>query len=184
MKKSILIMFAVAFFGAILVSQVSIAGEGAHQYVGAKKCKMCHMSKSKGAQFKIWQDSAHAGAYHTLTTDKAKEVYAKAVPGGTDNPAELDKCLSCHSTGYGAAAEAFAETFDKTEGVGCEACHGPGSDYQKMSVMKDKDQSIAAGLVVPNAETCTGCHNEKSPTYKDFDFDTFLAKIAHPAPEK
>ncbi len=181
MKKSLLVFLAAGFVAAMFLSQ-SVAS--AAQYVGTKKCRMCHMSKSKGAQFSVWEGSRHAGAYQTLTSDKAKEIYAKAVPDGTGNPAESDECLACHSTGFGKAAELFAGTFDKTEGVGCEACHGPGSDYQKMIVMKDKEKAVAAGLNIPTEETCKGCHNEKSPTYKEFAFDTYFAKIAHPIPAK
>ena len=52
-----------------------------------------------------------------------------------------------------------------------------------MSVMKDREKSIAAGLVIPTAETCTACHNEESPTYKGFEFEEMLAKVAHPNPK-
>ncbi|MFQ6104275.1 MAG: multiheme c-type cytochrome [Candidatus Glassbacteria bacterium] len=185
MKKALLVLLTAGFIAALFVSQgIFAAEEGTHKYVGAKKCKVCHMSKKKGAQFTKWQESAHSKAYETLTSDKAKEVYAKAVPGGSENPAESEKCLSCHSTGYGKGAELFTDTFDKTEGVGCEACHGPGSDYMKMSVMKDQAKAVSAGLVIPNADTCTGCHNEKSPTFTEFDFDSFYQKIAHPYPSE
>jgi hypothetical protein len=40
------------------------------------------------------------------------------------------------------------------------------------------------GLVTPTAETCTGCHNDESPTFKgEFKFEEMVAKIAHPYPE-
>ena len=32
-------------------------------------------------------------------------------------------------------------------------------------------EMLAAGLIVPNADNCTTCHNEKSPTFEDFDFE-------------
>ena len=68
--------------------------------------------------------------------------------------------------------------------MGCESCHGAGSEYKSMKVMKDREASVAAGLVIPTEETCTGCHNDKSPTFKGFDFAEYSAKIAHPNPEK
>ena len=43
-------------------------------------------------------------------------------------------------------------------GVGCEGCHGPGADFQKMSIMKDRDAAVANGLVIPSQATCDGCH--------------------------
>ena len=53
-----------------------------------------------------------------------------------------------------------------------------------MTVMQDRAKSIAAGLVIPNAATCTGCHNSDSPSFKGFDFAEYSAKIAHPNPKK
>jgi len=181
MRKALIVFLAVGFLAAMAASQNVVAGEGSHQYVGVKKCKMCHMAKKKGAQFTKWQETSHSKAYEVLTTDEAKAIYAK-VAGEDGNPAESDKCLKCHVTGHGAPAEAFAATFDKTEGVGCEVCHGPGSDYMKMKVMKDHELSIAAGLNVPDESTCTACHNSESPTFESFDYEASLAKIVHPVP--
>ena len=74
------------------------------------------------------------------------------------------------------------------EGVSCEACHGPGSGYYKMSTMKKlyagEIEDATVGLAKPDEALCVKCHNEESPTYQPFDFATFSAKIAHPVPEK
>ena len=40
----------------------------------------------------------------------------------------------------------------------------------------------AVGLVKPTAEVCQRCHNEESPTFKEFKFEEMVAKIAHPNP--
>ena len=48
--------------------------------------------------------------------------------------------------------------------------------------MKDKQKAVAAGLIIPDEKTCIQCHNDKSPTYKEFDYKKFYAKIAHPIP--
>ncbi len=70
-----------------------------------------------------------------------------------------------------------------TEGVGCEACHGPGSDYKSKKIMTNPEAHEAAGLmIVKTAEACAKCHNEESPTFKDFDFEKRWAEIAHPVP--
>ena len=37
-------------------------------------------------------------------------------------------------------------------------------------------------MIIPNEETCIGCHNEESPTYKEFKFDEYSEQIAHPIP--
>jgi len=45
--------------------------------------------------------------------------------------------------------------------------------------MCDKPTAIANGLKIPKAEDCLVCHNEKSPRYKPFDYESFYKKIAH-----
>jgi hypothetical protein len=68
--------------------------------------------------------------------------------------------LGCHATG--ASAE--------LPGVQCEACHGPGSEYKSMKVMKDREASIAAGLIVPDEATCRGCHEKAPHEVPAFDY--------------
>jgi len=129
----------------------------AADFVTSQKCKMCHKGAKKGEVFEKWESSSHAKAFETL---KAK--------GEDKNP----KCLECHTTGYDGSAY-------KEEGVGCEACHGAGSDYKSMSVMKDKAKAMAAGMTMPDEAACKKCHNEKSPTFKGFNFAEFSKKIDH-----
>jgi hypothetical protein len=186
MKKIAVLLMSIAIL-MLVVSAVALAQEKAappakvvHKFVGATKCKMCHNSPAKGDQFKIWSGSKHAKAFEVLATAEADSVAKKL---GVDKPQTSDKCLGCHLTGFAAPADAKAATYSATEGVGCEACHGPGSDYMAMSVMKDKKAAIAAGLVIPDEKTCVTCHNDKSPTYKTFVMADFLKKIAHPIPK-
>ena len=124
-----------------------------NKVVGASKCKMCHNSPAKGDQYKKWSDSKHAHAMAALKGDEAK------------NP----KCLKCHLTDAAFPAE----------GVSCEGCHGAGSAYATMSVMKDKAQAASKGLTLPDEKVCTKCHNKESPNYKPFNYATYVAKIAH-----
>jgi hypothetical protein len=152
-----------------------------HQFVGVDGCKICHKSEAKGDQYGKWLASPHAKAFEVLASDEAKAVAKKA--GLEGNPQESDACLGCHVTAHGVKAELLGEKYKAEDGVGCESCHGAGGDYKTMKVMKDKDAAIAAGLVLPTEETCKTCHNEKSPTYKEFVFKTAVAKIAHPYPK-
>jgi hypothetical protein len=142
---------------------------------------MCHNSAAKGAQFKKWSEGKHAHAYKTLAGEQAKKLAAEK---GIADPQKADECLKCHVTGHGEPAEKLTEKYAVEDGVGCETCHGAGSAYQKMKVMKDRDQSIAAGLIIPNEQTCTACHNSESPVFKGFDYKTYSEKIAHPNPKK
>ncbi len=137
------------------------------EYVGAKKCKMCHNKDAKGAQYKQWEATKHAKAMESLSADEAKDP----------------KCLKCHST-YGSVNADLILTLKVEEGVSCESCHGAGSKYFPTGIMKNKEKSIANGLIAPTKEVCIACHNEESPHFKGFNFDEYVAKIAHPDPSK
>lgn len=183
MKKLFTIACLLAVFAMIFASvslaQEKAAAKATHKYIGAAKCKMCHNTPAQGEQFKKWTESKHSKAFEVLASPEALEVGKKA---GVEKPQESEKCLVCHVTGFAAPAEAKDATFAYSEGVGCEACHGAGSDYKAMSVMKNKEASIAAGMVVPDEKLCKTCHNENSPTYKPFVFADAFKLIAHAKP--
>jgi hypothetical protein len=120
----------VLIVGVVVVLGAAVAVQAQeHTYVGATKCKMCHK-----VQHTSWAETTHAKA-----TERAK--------ASTDRAFSAD-CLKCHATN---ASEELA-------GVQCEACHGPGSDYKKMSIMKDREKAVSNGLLVPTQKTCDGCH--------------------------
>ena len=174
----VLPMTLLLVFGPIL--PVEAQEEAKSQYVGVQSCaKICHKTAKQGEQLKIWEASKHANAYATLATPAAKEIAAKMKIA---DPQKADECLACHTTAHGVAADLKGAKFSHEEGVGCEACHGAGSLYKKRTVMKDREKAVAAGLVIPNKETCLKCHNEESPTYKEFDYDARVKTIAHAKP--
>ena len=131
-----------------------------HAYVGETKCAMCHKSEKSGKQAVIWEGTDHAKAYDTLGTPQAKAIAAKL---GIDNPQTSGKCLKCHSTAYGFTETQVTQDVAVQEGVSCETCHGPGKDYMKMSVMKDKTQSIANGLVTPDEKCASNATTRNHP---------------------
>ena len=61
--------------------------------------------------------------------------------------------------------------------MGCEACHGAGSDYMADAIMRDKHSAMAAGMQKPTRETCVRCHQAHG---ESFDFAAAMKKIAHP----
>jgi hypothetical protein len=152
------------------------------QYIGSAKCKMCHASKARGNSFGIWETSRHAKAFATLATEEAKTVAKKA--GVEGDPQKSPKCLKCHVTAFDAPATAKAATFKGDEGVGCEVCHGPGSLYQSMKVMRalaaGTQDHKAVGYVKGDKTKCVKCHNQESPTYKPFKAEEAWKAIAHP----
>ena len=178
--SAVLVLLVLSF-----ITAGTIAQEKDFKYVGAKNCKMCHSSKKSGEAFKIWEASAHAKAYLTLASEESKAIGKKM---GIEDPQKSDKCLSCHVAGHGQPAAKFEKTYLVDEGVSCEACHGAGSAYNPMKIMKQiKACEVKAadyGLVTPTEALCKTCHNEKSPTFKGFDFQKYVAQIAHPTPKE
>jgi nitrate/TMAO reductase-like tetraheme cytochrome c subunit len=160
------------------------------KYMGVAKCKTCHKIEKRGDQYTKWLESKHAKAYETLAGEKAME-FAKAK--NIEDPQKSEACVKCHVTAYGLDASRYSEKYTMEEGVGCEACHGPGEFYSKATLKSPKKwredpegmhkKALEAGLIVPTAETCTQCHNDESPAYKEFKYEEFVAKIAHPRPE-
>jgi hypothetical protein len=180
MKKSLMIALTLAC-GFMFTAFAAVEN---HKFVGAGQCKMCHQGEKKGSQFQIWEKSKHAGAYKTLESAEAKAIGEKK--GLKKSPAESTECLTCH-VGATADAAQLDKKFDMKQGVQCEACHGAGSEYKAMPVMKDKAKALAAGLVdagAMGAKLCTKCHNDNSPTFKGFKYEEMWAKVKHPAPAK
>ena len=65
-------------------------------------------------------------------------------------------CKMCHKIQYASWSEtAHAKRMPPLE---CENCHGPGSEYKSIPVMKDLDRAKAAGLMLPTAAFCMTCH--------------------------
>ena len=137
------------------------------EYIGAAKCKMCHNNPPKGAQYKVWAAGPHANAMKSLSAEEAKDP----------------KCLKCHAT-TGHIDDKNNAGVKVSEGVSCESCHGPGSAYKSMSIMKSREKSMEKGLIIPDEKLCKTCHNEESPDFKGFDFEEYCKKIAHPDPSK
>jgi predicted CXXCH cytochrome family protein len=72
-----------------------------------------------------------------------------------------EKCgKMCHKVQF----ESWAKSkhgLDRAKGASCETCHGAGSAYMPMSVMKDPAKSKAAGLIAkPEKAGCVKCHKD------------------------
>jgi len=153
-----------------------------HSYVGTKTCGTCHKSEKQGSQLSIWQGSKHSQAYLTLQTEKADNIAKEK--GFKSKAVETPECLKCHASGYNVDDSLKGDKFKVEDGVQCETCHGPGSDYKSKKVMENKEESIKNGLMIYDKieDFCIGCHNAESPTLVDFNFEESWAKIKHPVP--
>jgi hypothetical protein len=169
-----------ALFGWVAAAGTAPAQEAsAFTYIGVTACAKCHRTEKSGNQFAVWEQSKHAKAYELLTTAVADSIAQAS--GLTTKAAESETCLACHTTGGPSSGVA------RSEGISCEACHNAGSGYKALSVMKDKAKAVESGLRTfadPAAieAFCRTCHNEKSPTTKEFNFEERWAKIKHMRP--
>ena len=170
MKK--IFLFAVL---ALVLFGLPFIAYSANGYVGVKKCKLCHKKTYEG-----WKQTGHAKAFEALKPGVAAEVKQKAGLDAQKDYTQDATCLGCHTTGT-----------PDNPGIHCEACHGPGKKYSSMKIMNKKKwkadpegqcaMAIEAGLVLkPSLERCTVCHNEKSPTYKPFDYEKRYPEVKHP----
>jgi hypothetical protein len=169
--KKILLFIALA----LVLFGLPFIAYSAEDYVGIKKCKMCHMKI-----YKSWQKTSHATALEKLKPGAAPEARQKAGLDLQKDYTQDATCLGCHTIGP-----------DQQPGIQCEACHGAGKAYSSSKIMNRKkwradpdkyhEMAAHAGLnSKPDEKTCMTCHNDTSPTYKPFDFKIRCALIKHP----
>jgi hypothetical protein len=168
-KVALLAVILVSLFVLLLLSQEST-------YVGASKCQICHKTESQGQQYPIWQRSKHSTSLAALSLPEAASI---AQGAGVQNPLESPVCLKCHAPLFEKAPEL------KAESVTCEVCHGPGSEYKKLSIMKDRAAAVQNGLLVYESQEatrqqCLTCHENAHGV--SFDFAAAYDKIKHPKP--
>ncbi len=156
-------------------------------YVGAKACAACHEGPQAGHQFSIWRASAHAKAYASLWSAEAKEI--ARLSGIPEEPQRSPLCLGCHATAETAEEWEKEEEFRIEDGVQCERCHGPGSEYMPAEVMRDRKKAMEAGLRMPKDSDCMLCHAERGSHVAVLkrpllNLESGKREIAHPVPLK
>lgn len=174
MKKGTGGFVSVLFIMALLAA-AGIDADAA-KYVGAKKCKACHMK-----QYKSWKKTTMATSFENLKPGvKAEEKKKAGIDPEKDYTHDAD-CLRCHTTGYGKEGGFTSiEETPKLAGVQCEECHGPGSEYSKYMKKNQKkwktdgyttDELKALGLIIPSEDEkgCMVCHGGDSPFNESVD---------------
>jgi len=146
------------------------------RHIGVFACATCHKGPGMGYQFSKWRMSAHGRAFAVLATEEAYRIAKEQGVNGA--PQQSDACLKCHATVYHDSAGGQEHSYSIYEGVGCEACHGAGSDYAEEARMIDPRAARMAGLKDVTKETCLSCHEDAHD--KPFDYEEALAQIAHP----
>jgi peroxiredoxin len=104
------------------------------EYVGSDACESCHKP-----EFKTWQASPHG---HAVATLEAK------------GQATNTECLACHTTAFdkpgGFASNAVASDEPDLARVGCESCHGPGSEHVGETAKR-------VGTILSLGDKCDSC---------------------------
>jgi hypothetical protein len=124
---------------------------GGLSYAGSESCRPCHQIESDE-----WITEGHADALNSL-----KKV-------GSDRDPE---CVVCHVVGL--EYEGGYVTEEKTpqlKDVGCESCHGPGSEHnESLGLKKTREPKVS----------CLTCHTpEKSTGYAGHE-EEYMQKIIH-----
>ena len=170
MKKWVIyLILALLLFGLPFIAYT------AEEYAGATKCKLCHIKI-----YKSWQQTKHGTAFDVLSPGNKDEEKKKAGLDPQKDYTADAKCLECHTTGNN----------EQFPGIQCEACHGAGKGYTSIRVMnkklwkedpkKQEQLALAAGLIIkPDENLCKKCHNEKSPTFKPFNFAERYKEVSH-----
>ena len=82
------------------------------EFIGAKKCSACHFD-----QYLKWRKTAHAKSFDLLPAKYQSD----------------EKCLKCHTTGFGKPGGFKTAAGKDMQGTGCEDCHGPGSKHAEIA---------------------------------------------------
>jgi hypothetical protein len=116
-------------------------------------------------EYSIWagQDK-HARAYQVLSNDVSLRI-AKIL-NLKSPPEQNQKCLACHALAV--APEMRAQSFDVSDGVSCEHCHGPAAGWLGAHTVKEwetrtSEQKAQLGMrdlrdVAIRSHTCMHCH--------------------------
>jgi hypothetical protein len=189
---------------SILFLAAGTAPAQQNRYVGAGGCSgsSCHgstralaesESRIRGDEFSVWAAlDRHANAYKVLSEPRSQRM-AKTL-GIADASTDM-RCTSCHAVG--------SPEKSKSDGVACEACHGPAEGWLASHRMPNSHAaSVKAGMIdtkrlTTRVETCLSCHLGSTERIVDhqliaaghpdlaFELDTFTyAQPLHHRPTK
>lgn len=161
-----------------LLAQAPAMEAGNHVGPGSCSAVACHgaIRPAPGArvlqtEYSTWvSQDRHARATDVLG-DTVSQRMGRIL--GIGIPMQSQKCLLCHSLDVPPAVRGrnFA-----TEGVSCEACHGPATGWLGYHVTKDATHggSVARGMydtrdVVKRTDKCLTCHLGTSEKFVDHE---------------
>jgi len=157
------------------------AQPGAGKYTGPGSCAStaCHgaitpqnVNEVLQNEYSTWiVKDKHAQSYKALTGMVGERMAGILGLGKAES---APRCLACHA--LNPPAELRSRTFDVTEGVSCESCHGPASGWLGPHTERNwtHAQSVAAGMVdtrdvARRTEKCLSCHLGGEEKYVDHE---------------
>jgi hypothetical protein len=175
------------------------AYDGAGKYTGPGSCAStsCHGSITPRTENDVLQNEystwivkdKHAQSYKALTGNIGERMAGILGLGKAET---APRCLACHTLNPPPAER--SRTFDVSEGVSCESCHGPASGWLGPHTERDwtHQKSVELGMVdvrsvTKRTEKCLSCHlggEEKSVDHEMiaaghpdlfFELDSFSA---------
>ena len=177
----------------------SVQTASAPRFTGPGSCASttCHGSVAPRTDNRVLQDEysiwivkdKHSKAYASLQGNIGERMAAILGVGKAES---APKCLACHALDVPAGQR--ARTFELSEGVSCESCHGPAAAWLGPHTERDwtHEKSLALGMydtrdLTKRTEKCLGCHlgsGEKSVDHEliaaghpdlYFELDSFSA---------
>lgn len=152
------------------------------RYVGSERCGNCHEKA-----YEIWAKNkdgpglSHARAYDTLV-DKAKRPSLRQFDG---------ECVVCHTVGFEHKTGFYdpkntAKLNKLLHHVGCESCHGPGSEHIRLegligadpgNAQVKQDRELMHRLMNPHKASAEELNPKTSPERRKMLFENRMLKI-------
>ncbi|HJT31764.1 MAG TPA: multiheme c-type cytochrome, partial [Pirellulales bacterium] len=173
---ALVLIFALLAASATRLASAQEADTEPHAaFIGVVECARCHRSptpldRESGAtdwasltEFETWYtDDKHSQAFKLLDSERGRQM-SKILGIDVLHNAQ---CLSCHCNLLPHSPP--LSELEQKQGVSCESCHGPGSQYEKphrdpgwrMLAGSDKEKLGMVDVRDPRqrARQCLGCH--------------------------
>jgi hypothetical protein len=175
------LLLAVVFPSTGFSQTRSTAYDSSGKYTGPGSCAStsCHGSITPRTENDVLQNEystwivkdKHSQSYKALTGNVGERMAGILGLGKAET---APRCLACHALNPAPAER--SRTFDVSEGVSCESCHGPASGWLGPHTERDwtHQKSIALGMVdtrdlVKRTEKCLSCHLGSEEKFVDHE---------------
>jgi hypothetical protein len=165
----LLALLLLALAGAPVTMSAEAQAPAVYEGVASCAGSTCHgRAEGNGKvvrqdEIALWQEpsspsGAHSRAFAVLDSPRGRQIAASL---GLGSPTSARECLGCHAT----PAAQRGPKFQVSDGVGCEACHGPASGWiaSHYGMGGTHAANVAAGMVPLDqpqvrARVCLDCH--------------------------